>query len=318
MGNFASVNPKNLFNNVYEDYDRYVYVPVVLVFLSVVVLLAGYLAPGSALNLGQDFTGGTTIKYELPADYDTNQINQIFSSQGYLGSNAITVGENQSILQVTVPPPEVNRTEAVSILSDNSIRTFDVSSDDILSRNFSEKELGDRLLTLAVWTFVLAFSIMSLVIFISFRDLIPSLAVIFAASADILFAVAAMSLLKIPLTPGSLSALLMLIGYSVDTDIVLSSRVLKQKKGSIKDRIWSSTKTGVTMSAGGIVGFILLYSISMLTVGPSTLSEVSSVMVIGLLADIPFTWFGNAVILKKYVEGDIELNKYLEKVMIWK
>jgi preprotein translocase subunit SecF len=110
----------------------------------------------------------------------------------------------------------------------------------------------------------------------------------------------------------------MLIGYSVDTDIVLSSRVLKQKKGSIKDRIWSSTKTGVTMSAGGIVGFILLYSISMLTVGPSTLSEVSSVMVIGLLADIPFTWFGNAVILKKYVEGDIELDKYLKKVMVWK
>ena len=124
MGNFASVNPKNLFNNVYEDYDRYVYVPVILVFLSVIVLLAGYLTPGSALNLGQDFTGGTTIKYELPADYDTNQINQIFSSQGYPGSNAITVGENQSILQVTVPPPEVNRTEAVSIRSDNSIRTL--------------------------------------------------------------------------------------------------------------------------------------------------------------------------------------------------
>jgi hypothetical protein len=41
-------------------------------------------------------------------------------------------------------------------------------------------------------------------------------------------------------------------------------------------------------------------------------------MVIGLLADIPFTWFGNAVILKKYVEGDIELDKYLEKVMVWK
>ena len=84
MVNFASVNPKNLFNNVYEDYDRYVYVPVILVFLSVIVLLAGYLTPGSALNLGQDFTGGTTIKYELPADYDTNQINQIFPPKDIL------------------------------------------------------------------------------------------------------------------------------------------------------------------------------------------------------------------------------------------
>lgn len=311
------MNPKNLFNDIYENYDRYLVVPVILVALSLGVLLIGYLTSGPVLNLGQDFTGGTTIKYQITQDYDTNTVNQIFSSEGYPGSNAITVGENQSILQVTVPPPEINRTEAVRVLNTNSIQQFNITEDDILSRNFSEKELGDRLLMLATWTFILAFSIMSLVIFISFRDLIPSLAVIFAASADILFAVAAMSILDIPLTPGSLSALLMLIGYSVDTDIVLSSRVLKQKKGSIKDRVWSSTKTGVTMSAGGIAGFTLLYSISMFIVGPSTLSELSSVMVIGLLADMPFTWFGNAIILKKYVEGDIAVDKYLEKVIPW-
>ena len=311
------MNPKNLFNDIYENYDRYLIVPVVLVTLSLAVILLGYLTSGPVLSLGQDFAGGTTVKYQITQDYNTNTINQIFSSEGYPGSNAITVGENQTILQVTVPPPEINRTEAVRVMTSNSIQQFNITENDILSRNFSKKELGDRLLMLATWTFILAFSIMSLVIFISFRDLIPSLAVIFAASADILFAVAAMSLLDIPLTPGSLSALLMLIGYSVDTDIVLSSRVLKQKKGSIKDRVWSSTKTGVTMSAGGIAGFTLLYSISMFIVGPSTLSELSSVMVIGLLADMPFTWFGNAIILKKYVEGDIAVDDYLEKVIPW-
>lgn len=311
------MNPKNLFNDVYENYDRYLVVPVVLVVLSIGVLLAGYLTSGAAVDLGQDFAGGTTIKYQMTESFDTNKINRIFASQGYPGSNAITIGQNQSILQVTAPPPEISRTEAVSIMSNNSIERFNITEKDILSRNFSKKKLGDRLLMLATWTFILAFSIMSLVIFISFRDLIPSLAVIFAASADVLFAVAAMSLLNIPLTPGSLSALLMLIGYSVDTDIVLSSRVLKQKKGSIKDRIWSSTKTGVTMSSGGIAGFAILYTISMIIVGPSTLSELSSVMVIGLMADMPFTWFGNAIILKKYVEGDIQVDSYLEKVVPW-
>jgi len=312
------VNPKEIFNDVYENYDKYLYVPVALIALSIAVLLAGYLTPGSAIQLGQDFTGGTTITYDIDQDIDTNTINQIFAEAGHPGSNAIVVGENQSLLQVTAPPPEITREEAATIMAENSIKSFNISDEDILSRNFSEKERGERLLMLATWTFILSFSIMSLVIFISFRDLIPSLAVIFAASADILFSVAAMSALKIPLTPGSLSALLMLIGYSVDTDIVLSSRVLKQKKGSIKDRIWSSTKTGVTMSSGGIAGFTILYAVSMLLVGPSTLSTLSSVMVIGLLADIPFTWFGNAIILKKYVEGDINVDKYIEKVILWK
>jgi len=312
------VNPKKFFNDVYEDYDKYLYIPVALIALSVAALLVGYVTQGPAIQLGQDFTGGTTITYDLNQEIDTNTINQIFAESGHPGSNAIVVGENQSMLQVTAPPPEITREEAITIMSDNSIKNFNITDEDILSRDFSEKERGERLLMLATWTFILAFSIMSLVIFISFRDLIPSLAVIFAASADILFAIAAMSALRIPLTPGSLSALLMLIGYSVDTDIVLSSRVLKQKKGSIKDRIWSSTKTGVTMSAGGIAGFTILYAVSMLLVGPSTLSVLSSVMVIGLLADMPFTWFGNAIILKKYVEGDIKIEKYIDLVVPWK
>ncbi|MFB6147458.1 MAG: protein translocase subunit SecF, partial [Candidatus Nanohaloarchaea archaeon] len=130
----------------------------------------------------------------------------------------------------------------------------------------------------------------------------------FAAAGDILFAAAGMVVLNIPLTLGSLAGLLMLIGYSVDTDILLSSRVLKKSRGSLKDRIWSSVKTGVTMSSGGIAGFTLLYIVSYVMVGPSELSHIAGVMVIGLLADMPFTWFGNAIILKKYVNDEIEMS----------
>lgn len=313
------MNVETLFDKVYQDYDKYAVIPVILILLSLGIIGFGYLTEGKALDLGQDFTGGTTVTYSIDKEFDTAQIEQIFSSKGHPGSGAIRIEqENGSLLQVTTPPPEITREEAVDILSKNSIKSFSVSDDDILSRNFSQKQLGERLLMLASWTFILAFSIMSLVIFISFRDLVPSLAVIFAASADIIFSISIMSLLNIPLTPGSLSALLMLIGYSVDTDIVLSSRVLKQKRGSVKERIWSSTKTGITMSSGGIAGFAILYTVSMLLVGPSQLSMLASVMVIGLLADMPITWFGNAYILKKYVEGDIDVDGFLDKVIVWR
>jgi len=153
--------------------------------------------------------------------------------------------------------------------------------------------------------------IMSLVIFYAFRDLTPSLAVVLAAAGDIIFAMAGMVVFGIPLTLGSLAALLMLIGYSVDTDIVLSTRVLKRKQDSLKNRIWSSVKTGVTMSSGGIAGFTLLYIISYLMVGSSELSNIAAVMVLGLVADMPLTWFGNAVILKKYVEEDWDFGKVI-------
>jgi len=98
----------------------------------------------------------------------------------------------------------------------------------------------------------------------------------------------------------------MLIGYSVDTDIVMSMRVLKQRRGSVEEKIWSAVKTGVTMSSGGIAGFSLLYLVSMAIVGPTELSRISAVMVMGLMADIPLTYFGNGVIISKYVNGEFD------------
>ncbi|MFB6217397.1 MAG: protein translocase subunit SecF, partial [Candidatus Aenigmatarchaeota archaeon] len=149
-----------------------------------------------------------------------------------------------------------------------------------------------------------------LVIFAAFRDAVPSMAVIAAAAGDIVFAMAGMVILGIPLTLGSLAALLMLIGYSVDTDILLSTRVLRRSRKSLKKRIWGSVKTGLTMSSGGIAGFTILFFVSRAIVGPSELSNIAAVMVLGLVADMPFTWFGNAIILKKYVNGEFNFEVF--------
>jgi preprotein translocase subunit SecF len=313
------VDPKKYFDRMYEDYDSYIAIPVVLLLLSFALMGVSYMDNGSVLQLGQDFTGGTTVTYNMTEEFDTAQVEQIFTSEERPGSGAVRIESGEStLLEVTVPPPEMSESQLLDVMNNNSVKSYSLESSDIISRSFSTKELAEQLLMLASWTFILAFSIMSLAIFTSFRDLVPSLAVIFAAASDIIFSIGVMSFLNIPLTPGSLSALLMLIGYSVDTDIVLSSRVLKQKRGSIKDRVWSSMKTGVTMSSGGIAGFSILYLVSIALVGPSTLSMLASVMVIGLLADMPFTWFGNAYILKRYVEGDLEMPGKIEKVIQWR
>ncbi len=316
------MNLESKFKEMMEDYDRYAWIPVGLLVLSFVMMGAGYMQNGKVLQLGQDFTGGTTVRLNMTQDFDTAQVDQIFSSEGQQGSSSIRIDSGEtSVLEVTVPPPKLNRSQILNIMNSNSVRSYSLDDADVLSLNFSKKELAETLRTIATWTFILAFTIMSLVIFTSFRDLVPSAAVIFAAGADVIFSVGVMSLVGIPLTPGSLSALLMLIGYSVDTDIVLSSRVLKQKRGSLEDRMWSAAKTGVTMSSGGVAGFTILYLVSVAIVGPSTLSMVASVMVIGLLADMPFTWFGNAYILQKYQRDELgveeKIDEYADRVNIW-
>lgn len=293
---------KQYFDRIYENYDRYLVIPAVLLVLAVGVLLVNYSYTGEFIQKGTDFTGGTEMTVQLDQDFNTAQIEKAFASSGRSNINAVKqTSGNETSLILQVPPPQMNQSTAEQVLLDAGygakVTGFRSISSAVSQEFFKQAQLA----------FLMAFTIMSIVIFVAFKDAVPSLAVIFAAAGDIIFAAAGMVIFNIPLTLGSLAGLLMLIGYSVDTDIVLSSRVLKRTRGSLKERVYSSAVTGITMSSGGIAGFTLLYIVSYLAVGPSELTNIAGVMVIGLLADMPFTWFGNAIILKKYVNGELDM-----------
>src|SRR3989344_3127617 len=74
----------------------------------------------------------------------------------------------------------------------------------------------------------IAFILMAIVVFAYFRTFIPSLAVVLAAFSDIVITLAIFNLSGMKLSTAGIAAFLMLIGYSVDTDILLTSRVLKR------------------------------------------------------------------------------------------
>lgn len=153
------------------------------------------------------------------------------------------------------------------------------------------------------WAIGFAFLFMSLTVFIIFRDPVPSLAVILVAASDIIIAVGGMSLFGIPLSLASVGAILMLIGYSVDTDILLTTRVLKRRKGTINERALGAMKTGVTMSITAIASMAALYLVTVFVMPEArVLSDIAAVLIIGLLADILTTWLMNLGILRWYLE----------------
>lgn len=301
-----------LFDKMYEDYDKFFAVPLLLILIASGVLFYNFATTGEFLEKGTDFAGGTEITFEVEGNFSSTDVEQLFAENGRPGTSVLTqdTGERQLLL-VQVAPPEIEREEALNILESGGYQA------EIDGFNSISAAVSGQFFRQAQFAFILAFTVMSTVIFYAFKDFTPSIAVVFAAGGDILIAAAGMSLMGVPLSLGSLAALLMLIGYSVDTDIVLSTRVLKMNRGTVKSRMWGSMKTGLTMSSGGIAGFTLLYLISTSIVGPSALSNIAAVMVIGLLADIPLTWMGNTVILKKYVEGDFKSMSNFRGALPW-
>jgi preprotein translocase subunit SecF len=161
----------------------------------------------------------------------------------------------------------------------------------VLSTHFMEQ---------AKWVVITAAVLSFIFVFVFFRQVIPSIAVLTGAACDVFIALGAMGIFGIPLTMASFAALLMLVGFSLDTDILLTNRMIK-RKGDPREKAYESMKTGATMSITAMIAFSALFILSMMTRIP-TYYEISSVALLGLVGDLFATWGINAVMIIWYVE----------------
>ncbi|MEM4554610.1 MAG: hypothetical protein QXT25_02060 [Candidatus Anstonellaceae archaeon] len=181
----------------------------------------------------------------------------------------------------------------------------------VLSRNvpyesaqFTEvsASLSAKFLEKAVNVVIYSTILVSIVVFLIFRTAIPSAAVLIGALCDVIIAMGAMGFFGIPLTLASFAALLMLIGFSLDTDVLLTMRVIKRHEGTPRERAYEAMKTGATMSAALMLSFLCLFVLASIT-HINTYFEIATVAIAGLIGDLIATWFLNAVIVLAYLEG---------------
>jgi preprotein translocase subunit SecF len=162
--------------------------------------------------------------------------------------------------------------------------------------------LGETFWETALTVSLIGFVLVILVVFIFFREIIPSFAVLAAALFDIFCALALMSVFNISLSLATIPTLLMLIGYSVDTDIMLTTRLLKRKEKTPLYRTKTAMKTGLTMTfttLAALVSMLLFsYFVQMLIV-----FEIATVLIFGLIGDVLSTWLMNAPVLLWYIES---------------
>ena len=100
------------------------------------------------------------------------------------------------------------------------------------------------------------------------------------------------------ISAAGIAALLMLIGYSVDTDILLSTRVLKRKEETEMERIYGSIKTGMMMLATAIVAALT----ALLVTKSEVIRQIMIILLVGLVIDAINTWIQNVGILRIYLE----------------
>lgn len=129
---------------------------------------------------------------------------------------------------------------------------------------------------------------------------VPAFAVMLCAFSSIVMTLALINFLGMQMSTAGIVAFLMLIGYSVDTDILLTTRLLRRKE-SVNKALLGAFKTGTTMTITSIIGIttalIAIYSFE------SVLNQIFTILLIGLTFDLFNTWITNASIIKWYVQN---------------
>lgn len=152
------------------------------------------------------------------------------------------------------------------------------------------------------WTVAVVGVIAAALIYLFFRFNMPSLAVVLSAFSDIVITLAIINLLGVKLSTAGIAAFLMLIGYSVDTDILLTTRVLKRREGTVFERTLSAFRTGITMTITTLIAVTVAYLLT-----PSdVIKQIMLILIIGLLVDIINTWLQNAGLLRWFLEPKAE------------
>jgi len=292
---------------IYEKkYKLLMLIPIVILLLSVGVLFYWNHSTGEYISKDVSLKGGLLLSVETSQHIDISAVASAIEDE--LGATSTVkalrgVGSGE-VIGYTF---EVETGPSVSEVKDTITRTTGL---EIIDGKYTVEEtsasLSESFWDSTIKAIMVAFLFMSIFVFFYFRKLAPSLAIIAAAAFDLIGTLAVMNILGMKLSTAGVAALLMLIGYSVDTDILLSTRVLKRKEiGSVMARVYSAMKTGLLMQGTTMTALIIIFVISPAAV----LRSIASVLIIGLLLDLPNTWIQNVGILRMYLEKKEEHNE---------
>ncbi len=274
------------------DYRLLLIIPIILFLFSAGLLLDQYSRTGEWFHRSIEMKGGTIITINTEARMDLDAV----ESELRKTTADFKVRETRSFEGYSTLIEIGSDVESGDILSDLGSAGIDTSDNSVQQIGSS---LGSSFWMQAQFGIIIAFIFMGIIVFIIFRSLVPSIAVILSAMFDILMTIAFMQVFGIELSLAGFAALLMLIGYSVDTDIMLTSRLLRESETrEMNEKIRGALKTGLTMTLttmGALVAMILSPISSVLT-------SIALVLFIGLVFDLANTWFMNSVLLRMYVE----------------
>lgn len=282
----------------YKHYKKIMLIPFALFVIFLVIIGMKYAQTGEVIDKDVSLSGGISATVytsqnvniqELESKLSEELKEQIFITP----LKDYTTNENKGII-VEVSNTNINE-ELKKSLEKNLSLTL---TQDDYSVEETGNSLGSSFYKEMLIAMLIAFILMGIVIFITFKTFIPSIAVIFSALFDILAVLAIIDFIGLRVSTAGISAILLVIGYSVDTDVLLTTKVLKRREGELMDRAVAAMKTGLTMTITTIVAVTVGYLFTDIMI----FKQIFLIIGVACIFDIISTYLMNLGILLWYIE----------------
>ncbi len=252
-----------------------------LLISSLVIVLSFLSFFTQGLNYGIDFSSGYIVQLEFDKDIKIENIKDSFADKSI---NNITVqyyGNQKEViikLQESTMYNQNNINEFLStVLNNNEYK--------IQKLDFVGSQIGSELRTKGEWAMLVA--IISILVYIGFRfEFLYGIGAILALIHDVLITVGIFSLLQLQFDLSVLSALLAVIGYSLNDTIVVYDRIRENANIMHTDNPENILNKSInqTLSRTLITSLTTLFVLfSLLLFGGIAVEYFSIAMIIGVL-----------------------------------
>lgn len=283
---------------IYEkDYKKLIVFPVILSVFFSSALIYRFLTTGEFFPQDITIKGGTSVTFYSNQTFELSYLEEV--AERVFLTDDVSVRQLMDIsgkvmgyeLQIG---EEVDHSAAFSGLSSELGIMLDRENTSI---NSQSALIASSFLRDSMWIMVLAFFLMSLVIYYNFKSIIPAVSIVGSTLLDVIGILGVFALFDIKFSVATIGALLMVIGYSTDSDVLLASNLLKGRGDNIMGRIKKAAKTEATM----VVSAMATYLIMLLLSNVSIIQHIALVLFISIIFDVINTWILSAGLQRMYL-----------------
>ena len=253
---------------------------IILSVFLILISISSFILQG--FNWGIDFSSGYVVQLKFDSDINVSQVRSTFENNGINDAVIQTFGNSNEVLIKLKEGSNFNKESINRFL----INIFsDTSPFKIIKLEFVGSQIGQELREKGEWAMLVA--LLSILVYIGFRfELIYGVGAIIALVHDVVITLGLFSLFQIEFDLSVLSAILAVIGYSLNDTIVVYDRI-RENTRVVKTDLYENllnNSVNQTLSRTFITSLTTMFVlISLLLLGGSAVELFALAMIIGIL-----------------------------------